>query len=69
MNILNKIETYEKMLESNDDTSSNKKAEIKIVLSIPQNIGKTQMNNWVKSKFKHVIEQGGVLNYDIKIKN
>jgi len=45
----------------------NKKAEIRIVLSIPPNIGKTQMDNWVKSKFKHVIKQGGVIEYDIKI--
>jgi Tfp pilus assembly PilM family ATPase len=62
------MELLEKYLEEAVTSTSNKKAEIRIVLSIPENMGKNEMEKWVKSKFSHVIKQGGVIEYDIKIK-
>lgn len=49
-------------------TTSKKRAEIKIVLAIPENMGKTEITKWVKSKFSNVIKQGDVIDYNIKIK-
>ena len=64
MELLERVDKYITEVTS----TSKKKAEITIILSIPENMGEKEMDKWVKKKFSHVIKQGGVIEYDIKIK-
>ena len=59
---MNKVDKYltEKM-------RADKRVEVKIIMSVPENIHEKHINSFIKKKFKYAIEQGGVLSYNIKV--
>jgi len=46
---------------------ADKKVEVTIIFAVPTNIKEKHINSFIKKKFKHAIEQGGVVKYDIKV--
>lgn len=62
---MDKIDKY--LTEKMGGMKANKRAEVRIVFAIPENIDEKNINTFIKKKFSAAIKQGGVIEYDIKI--